>query len=417
MQKENRPNIVLLISDQQRWDSVGYVNPLVSTPNIDTLASKSQVFTTAIVQSPQCQPSRASLLTGRYPTAHKLWYNNMRLSPSEVTIGNLLRNAGYRTGYFGKMHISGSGTHIETAKHFGFDDAFLHEDWVAFTKDKTNARHERHRIRNEFYSPMATRTWTGSLTQRKGHHEDVVTDLATRFMQKSEPYFAVVGFYGPHPPYAAPMEFSNLYHMDDIPSLKCKALEGPKSAIEWCELKRQYYGMCSWIDDNVGTICKAAGDNTIIIYTSDHGDILGDHGLFSKGMYAYEGVVRVPLIVYIPGKQPKVYKHIVESIDIAPTILSELRLAIPRNIQGRNLFHKKREALSMIGADHRLRMVRLQNYKYWIYNQQEFLYDLTTDPEETNNLAIGKSDLLNMMRYHMINGLIRAEDPLEETLR
>ena len=123
--KHSKPNILWIITDQQRFDSVGYVNPFIKTPNIDRLASSGIVCNNAYVQSQQCQPSRASMLTGRYPSAHKVWWNQTPLSKSEKTIANYLEPT-YQTAYFGKMHFTTTGDSWDSSlAHFGFNHSFI----------------------------------------------------------------------------------------------------------------------------------------------------------------------------------------------------------------------------------------------------------------------------------------------------
>ncbi len=412
------PNIVLLLTDQHRHDAVGYVNPLVTTPHLDQLAAQSVNCTQAIVQSPQCQPSRASIFTGRYPTAHKVWWNGIAIPESERTLGNYLQAAGYHTGYFGKLHFDGQNGHAATAQHFGFANTFLYEDWgQSFAVQYANNKnHGLSLVEQEFHAPMDTETWTGRLTRTNLHHEEVITARALEFIATAQrPYFCVLGFHGPHPPYAAPDDFSGLYRVADMPvPNRCVPNHAGHvlSALEWQQLKVQYYGSVSWIDACIGRVLAALDYNTIVVFTADHGDILGEHGLFSKGLFAYDGVIRVPLLIKAPGLSPRTYSALFQSIDIVPTILDLCHLARPPGLQGRSLSQQwaglaNQWALSMIGYQSRLRMLRTSRYKYWIMDGQEWTFDLQVDPGELVNLG-GAADL----RYQLLRALIGAEDPL-----
>jgi arylsulfatase A-like enzyme len=184
----------------------------------------------------------------------------------------------------------------------------------------------------------------------------------------------------------------------------------------WRNLKAQYFGCVSWIDDNIGRILRHVDDNTVVVFTSDHGDILGDHGYFSKGLFAHEGNIRVPLLMRFPGKEPATYTHIVQSIDIAPTVMEFLGIKRKPKMQGRSLLKHldgnkpmNHWAFSCIGAKDRLRMVRTPRFKYWLYNQ-EYLYDLERDPGERENIASVHKDALAMMRLQLIKAMIKAED-------
>lgn len=411
----SKPNVLFLITDQQRSDSVGYVNGVVKTPNLDILASKSVVCTNAFVQSPQCQPSRASILTGRYPTAHRVWWNEIAISPNERTLANYL--SGYTTGYFGKLHFDG-GPHSKIARHYGFDHNFLMEDWQHWIAAKHLFNKGMSNVANEFYSPMSTNTWTGEFSQRTAHHEEIITDKAIEFIKNAAgPWYAMVGFHGPHPPYASPKEFNGLYPLAamSVPQQRVVTHSGHEmSDDDWRRLKKQYYGSISWIDDCIGRLLGAVNSNTIIVFTSDHGDILGDHGHFSKGMYAYDGVIKVPLLMMIPGMKHRFYHHLVQSIDILPTILNILGMAAPAGVQGSNLlagFESNSmvndHVVSMIGHSPRLRMIRTTTEKYWVCGDEEFSFDLISDPQENFNRQPTPE-----LRLKLLRALIACEDPL-----
>lgn len=421
----NKYNYLIIITDQQRHDAVGYVNPIIKTPNLDKLASKSTVFTHAFAQSPQCQPSRASIWTGRYPTAHKVWWNETFLSLNEQTIANLFRDAGYKTGYFGKFHVENADTPPKLARHFGFDDNYLMEDWAHFiTKpyQSTEAGYTQ-TVRNEFYGPMSNKTWTGSLSSKSLHHDEVITDNAIKFMQRCEdPYFLVVSYHGPHPPYAAPAEFSALYDKSAMttPSIRIPNLTGHMmNDEEWRELKVQYYGAISWIDDNIGRLLRQTKD-TVIVFLSDHGDMLGDHGHFSKGIYAYDGNTRIPMLIHIPNQKAAKYEHLVQSIDMFPTLCNLAKISVPGNVQGKSLLshlHAQStvnyEIVSMLCFIDRLRMIRTKEWKYWIVGRYEYLFDLNNDINECNNLVVDNKnpELLNHARFRLLKKLIECEDP------
>ena len=413
---KSRFNVLFIITDQQRHDAVGYINNQVLTPNLDKLASKSISFSKTFVQSPQCQPSRASIWTGRYPTAHKVWWNETPLSRSERSIGNYFNDDGYLTGYFGKFHVDHDPPehcHLR-AQRLGFNNLYLTEDWQASVNQS---------IASEFYEPMSNKIWTGQFSRRHLHHEDIITDNAIDFISNaSSPYLAVVSYHGPHPPYAAPFEFSNLYKSH---SFKNPTLDVPNqnnyvmSNDDWINLKVQYYGGVSWIDDNISRLLSAIDSNTVVVFTSDHGDILGDHGLFSKGLYAYDGNIRVPLLIYVPGFKSYRYDHLVQSVDILPTLLYLCGIQSNRGIQGVSLVDSMKNGsksnnyvLSMLCFMDRLRMIRTNKWKYWIAGNSEFLFNIEKDPGENENLVDINDKTLDNMRYLLLKALIKAEDPL-----
>jgi arylsulfatase A-like enzyme len=348
-----------------------------------------------------------------------MWWNETNLDLSERTIGNILKDSGYHTGYFGKLHFTGKGSHQDVAKHFGFDDSFLYEDWLGLL----NRQAKKSRVISEFFEILSKEPWVGKFSGREFHHEDVVTDKAIEFIlnsaQSPKPYFCVVGFHGPHPPYAAPPPYCDIYDPNSlsVPDLMGRTYSGHlMTPACWRALKSQYFGSITWIDDNIGRLLRNVDDNTIVIFTSDHGDILGDHGYFSKGVFAYEGNIRVPLLMRFPNVKPIVYNHIVQSIDIVPTILGAIGIDPHSGIQGLNLFNdfgsnnrRNAYAFSCIGYKHRLRMVRTDLYKYWVLND-EVLFNLRNDPGELRN--INNEDTINKMRGLLLRAMIAAEDPL-----
>lgn len=423
-----RPNVIIILTDQQRFDSVGYVSDFIKTPHLDRLSNQSVICTNAFVQSPQCQPSRASILTGRYPTSHKVLWNNTPLSTKEITIGNLFRDNGYNTAYFGKLHVDTEELLEPTriADIFGFTHSYLYEDWLTLISGKLHFNKSvRTKTSEEYFSPMRSPNWTGSISAREFHHEDVVTDQCISFLNDiQQPYFVIISYCGPHPPYAAPTEYSALYENIPltVPSTKVvNHLGHTLSDEEWLNLKRQYYGCISWIDSNIGKLLGVIGADDIVVFMSDHGDILGDHGLFSKGQYAYEGVVKIPLLIKSNQLRPGRYGHIFQSIDLFPTLASLCDIGIPSVVQGTSGvdYLNTRKAfnhytLSMFGYDPRLRMIRTPTYKYWIVNQEEHLFNLRDDPLELRNLAFDLQycDILSEFRKRLLMALIKSEDTI-----
>lgn len=420
----DKANVLIIMTDQQRSDAIGYIDPLVQTPNLNALAQRSTICTNTFVQSPQCQPSRASILTGRYPTAHKVWWNETQLPSTEVTIANIFKKAGYATAYFGKLHVDGTKDHTSVANHFGFSHTYLQEDW----QNMIGSRHETksNKVKQEFYGPMSKNTWTGTIADRTFHHEDIITDKAIQYLNGTPiPNLTIVSYYGPHPPYAAPLEFSKLYDKSTIkPPSKRNVpnfLGHVMTDEEWIDLKLQYYASISWIDDNIGRLLANVSKDTIVVFMSDHGDILGDHGYFSKGIYAYDGNIKIPMLISAPQLPHATYPHLVQAIDLLPTLLDLCGIKQYEGIQGsilseaiKNNRPHNEYVISMLCHALRLRMIRTQSYKYWIQGRQEFYYDLIADPTESNNLASDQSSYqkLSAARFALLKALINCEDPL-----
>lgn len=410
-------NVLILMTDQQRADSMGGAY----TPRLNEFA-RNCIVCNGFTQSPQCQPARCAFWTSRYPSTLRMWWNEMALPQSEQTLANLLRDVQYETAYFGKWHLDITD---DTLGHFGFDpqNSYLERDWRS---GKDLPKREAGLSRREYLQIMKTDAWASKLSSRSHQHDDIIAERAVRFMGSCDkPFLCAVGFRGPHPPYAAPPPFSEMHPPDGYDGPEAVTTYDGKvlTPKDWKLIKSQYYGCVSWIDDNIGRILDFVDrklPNTIVVFTSDHGDMLGDHGCFSKGLYAYEQVVRVPLMFRVPGIAARDYRHITQHIDVAPTVLDLLGQEIPPGMQGKSLvkaFHTGKKvndfAFSQVGYSPRLKMVRNGRYKYWIYGpDHEQLFDLKEDPGEITNLVQHRPMVLSNMRRNLLNSIIAAEDPL-----
>jgi arylsulfatase A-like enzyme len=294
----------------------------------------------------------------------------------------------------------------------GYDYWFTFADWVDLCKLlQQTSDTEIVTPHGEFSSIMKTKDWCGKLSRREMQHDEVITDKAIEYIRSADEFFAVVSYYGPHPPYAAPPPFSEMY---DPAEMTLPHTLGERTEEEWQQIKSQYYGCTSWIDDNIGRLLCEVSDDTIVIFTSDHGDILGDHGLFSKGYFGYEGNTRVPLIIRAPDMVNRTYEHISQHIDIAPTILTLLNQEVPQSMQGKSLLSSANSntsvneyALSMVGDDPKVKILRTGDTKYWLRGDDEWVYDLSGDPLELENIA----NELNLpsLRKTLIKAMIEAE--------
>lgn len=422
-----RHNLLFIVTDQQRHDAVGYKNDLVQTPNINRLASQSVICEQAVVQSPQCQPSRASFLTGLYPDKLHMWWNEIKLNPKYATIGNYLSNNGYETAYFGKLHIDGDGNYKQIAKHYGFDITYLSQDWIGLLQ--SSKQYAANIARHEFYSPMRMdrdislpqkylAPWTGKLSSNELHHEDVIVQNALKYLRDKKrsagPFACFISFHGPHPPYCSPPPYNDLYQFGDLPLpeiLSPTWFGQPLTKSDWHHIKSQYYGAIAWIDNYIGQLLQLIDlNNTIVIFTSDHGDILGDHGYFSKGIFTFEGNIRVPLLVKAPHIGHSIYHHTVQMIDLLPTVLSLMGVPNNTHLDGLDLSRDlttdkpvNQYSYSAISTLPRHYMIRSTRFKYNV-GQTESFYDLLYDPQESNDL-INRSDYtdhINQLRSDLI---------------
>jgi len=412
-------NVLIIMTDQQRADTLDGPN----TPGMNKLASQGVRFN-CFAQSPQCQPSRAAFWTGRYPSSLKLWWNEMSLPQNEQTLANMLCSIQYDTGYFGKWHLDKDST---TLGHFGFDplNSYLMEDWC---EGKDLPTRDAGVARREYLEIMKQKAWASKLSNRLYQHEDVIAEKAVKFMSKSKKlgrkFMCTIGFRGPHPPYTAPPPYCDLYDPASFSVPRdSKMYDGKKlTEDDWRIIKSQYYGNIAWIDDNIVRIMEYVdrkAPDTVVIFTSDHGEMLGDHGYFAKGLYAYDPTVAVPLVIRAPGFEARYYREITQHIDVVPTVLEMLGQERSPGIQGKSLVGAMKTgevvnqfALSMMGYEPRLKMIRNHRFKYWNYNGHEYLFNLIKDPDESSNKASTLPGPLSAMRLHMTNCLIGAEDRL-----
>ena len=349
-----RPNILFIMTDQHRWDCLGANgNELIQTPHLDALASDGANFTHFFVQAPVCVPSRVSFFTGRYPHSHKNRVNYTPLDRSEVLMQARLREVGYQTASVGKLHY-----HPPTAaeaKRTGFDFVELHDavspldpfsDYVAWRKQHDPQAHIGYRalaknvpdgknpFRQAIDEQFTETSWVGLRTR---HYIRQMTD-------DDQPFFLFCSFWKPHAPFEVPQPFDSLYDGVEIPlpdpvtleeimrlpvPLRLLILRGrpaydtDRTRLQW--MYRSYYGAISHIDREVGRILAAlaeagVAENTIVVFSSDHGDQLLEHGLMGKNCF-FEASVRVPFILRWPGQiRPGQHEELVESVDLVPTL-------------------------------------------------------------------------------------------------
>lgn len=327
----NKPNILILLTDQWRAQATGYSGDLnVETPNLDTLATMSVNFKNAVSGMPVCSPFRASLLTGQRPLTHGVFMNDVQLDTNAITISKVLAKAGYDTGYIGKWHLDGHGRLQNVPpgnRRQGFEFWKGNECTHNYNNSVYYANHDKER-----------KIWDGYDTFEQ-------TDAAIEYLNDPErtknPFFMVVSYGTPHAPYhTAPEAYRNRFDPENIVLRK----NVPDS------LKQQakkdlagYYAHIAALDDMVGKVInglKANNQlkNTIIVFTADHGDLLGSHGAYKK-QQPYEESARVPMLYYIPKKlkiAPGERDALMNSEDIMPTLLGLSNIPIPTTVEGIN---------------------------------------------------------------------------------
>jgi len=358
------PNLLWIMADQMRGDCLGCVgHPHVLTPNLDRLASHSAVFERAFAQAPICSPSRACLFTGRYVHEHGVWWNGVPFADEAPLLPELLREAGCHTGIVGKLHFA------PPERAFGFAHKELHEERL-LEGAGLDAYERMLGERGPAAGPRGATEWsdTGSgvgVCRLDESLEETrwVADRACRFLRErttAQPFFLFASFMRPHSPYNPLARFAELYADAQIAAPEFSREEWNQvpprvrataeswgwdrlTAADFAEIRRHYYALCSQVDDNVGRILAelerlGLDDSTIVVFCSDHGDFLGEHGLLFKE-HLYEGALHVPLLIRDPrrGGGPVRCPALVETIDVMPTVLDYLGLPVPEMVEGASL--------------------------------------------------------------------------------
>lgn len=424
MKNAGRPNILLLFSDQQRPDSLGcYGSPVAQTPALDNLAASGATFDNCYVQNPLCCPSRYSLLTGRYPHSHRVRANWYAPREGEESFAHRVSQAGYTTAAIGKMHL--------TPWHdlFGFDGRIIAESKFHITcpDDYERILNKHGRSRTELYdigSDEYVRQCTAvtSKVPQELHIDSFVGRSTCEYLERvQEPFVCFSSFLSPHNPYDPPEPYVDMYRPEDMPPRNMRANEvqtKPSEAYDYINTRLRwpfatdkiteeqrrmtwthYLATCSLIDDWVARIVdtlkrRGVYENTIIMYSSDHGDLLGDHGLVYKQCF-YEQSVRVPLIVNAPGRiVPRRIDEPVELMDLFSTICDYAEAEPGPGVQAKSLRpllenHPDRLPRQAAFAENYFgRMVRHREWKMVYYPCKPYgeIYNLDEDPNEQDNL-------------------------------
>jgi len=384
-----RPNLLFIMPDQLRAQALGCMgNPDVRTPNIDRLASQGVLLTNTFANTPVCCPARANILTGAYAHRNGMVANDLRLRESETTIAHSLRQAGWRTGFIGKWHLDGGarlpGFVPPGPRRHGF------EFWAANECSHTHFNTQYFRDTPE---PIPIRKF----------EPEAWTDLALDFIHQKDPrpYFLMVAPGPPHDPYRAPAEFAALY---DPARLAMRPNWQSQPGVPGREDLAQYYGMVTAVDQQIGRLLEAVDENTIVLLSSDHGDMLGSQGRRLKRKPWEEsihvpGAIRWPARVGPGRRSDAFFTH----VDFAPTLLGLCGVKAPRHMQGANLSRTitgtpDRAADSAFfqifgpyrgdGTEDAWRGVRTRRHMYARWASKPWvLYDLDTDPYEMRNLA------------------------------
>lgn len=465
----DRPNILLITSDQQHWSALGAINDRIRTPALDRLANEGTRFDRAYCPSPVCSPSRSSIITGQYPSQHGCWTIGVKLDEDVPTLGDYLQQQGYDTTLIGKAHFQPLASTEEqesiecmpTLRDLDFWRNF-HGPWYGFEHIEIARMHGNEHLVGQHYAiwmeergltnwPDYFNPWPPDPSVEKREHswdlpeefhytswtgERTVANIE-RAVGEGKPFFTWASFHDPHPPYIVPEPWASMYdpadmepgtlapgELDALPHHFALTQEESPDFSEWTEtdftnhgfhshlvdeahLRKDmavYYGMVSFMDDQIGRILKCldglgVADDTIVVFTTDHGHFLGQHGLFYKGAFHYEDLIRLPFIVRAPGKIPAgaVSNALQSLVDLAPTFLSASGAKTPGGMQGVSQWETwQGEAAArewaMVENRHQptklsLRTLVTDRYKLTVYrgSDEGELFDLLDDPGETRN--------------------------------
>ncbi len=483
MNENNRYNVLFITSDQQHWITMGYLNPEVKTPNLDKLVKHGTSFHRAYTVNPTCTPTRASWITGLYPSQHGAYSLGTKLMENVPTVGDQFQHAGYRSALVGKAHFQPlRGTeefssleayptlhdldfwrnfngpyygfdHIELARNH-VDEAHIGQHYAIWLEEKAPGKWRnyfaptpRDSSENSDF-PLSTRT-----SPSPGEAWDIPEELhynywiAERtnalmesFKENNSNFFLWASFFDPHPPYMVPEPYASMYNPDDVtvPELRegelddkppyfalsqqekpdfsefsepdGNSIHGAGSHLKPRSIKAKniatMYGMMTMLDTYIGVILDKLEElnllkKTLVCFTTDHGDLFGQHGLTKKAIHHYNDLLRVPLVASLPGVIPENKRSyaLQSSVDLAQTFLSIAGLPVPRTMTGideSSVWRGETESLRdhvTVENQHQPTTMNIRSYinnryKLTVYFNRDYgeLYDLRNDPGEYTNL-------------------------------
>ncbi|PRY20862.1 arylsulfatase A-like enzyme [Aliiruegeria haliotis] len=499
----DRPNILLITTDQQHFTALGTINPRIRTPNLDRLCREGTRFDRAYCPAPTCTPSRASIITGLYPSQHGAWTIGCGLPKDVPTVGEKLGAEGYTCALIGKAHFQPlAGDSLEkqpilrdldfwrgfNGPYFGFDhielcrnhadEPHVGEHYAAWMEDKGLKDWK------EYFQPVPGDTATKAPEMapgapywaRKGrswdlpqeyHYTTWIGERSCAFIDEKaaagQPFFLWTSFPDPHPPYTVPEPWASMYDPDDMEPGRLTAGEHDRNAPHFAKTQQEapdfdgwhdpheahgcashlypeddlkkdmatYYGMMSFLDREVGRILNrldelGIADNTLVVFTTDHGHFLGQHGLVAKGPFHYEDMLKVPFIVRWPSKVPagRVSDDIQSLLDLTPTFLEAATGRAPDDLQGvsqvgcwqGNEVAPRNHALCENRHNPAMPHVTTYvdaRYKISVYREGGHgeIFDLQTDPGEVRNLWNDPQHepLKRDLMHRMIQAILQSE--------
>ncbi len=430
-----KPNIIFVFSDQQRWDSLGcYGQKLPVTPNLDRLAAEGVRFENTFTCQPVCGPARAALQVGKWASQTGCFKNDIALPEHERTMAHYLSEAGYETGYVGKWHLASTGEKqnykikpVPPNLRGAYRDFWIASDVLEFTSHSYDGyMFDEKGDRREFTAGR--------------YRPDFLTDCALEFVNRphEKPFFLFLSYIEPHHQndhnrFEGPRGIRERFEEYETPG----DLSGTQG--DWRESYPDYLSCCWSLDQNVGRLREALEksgewDNTLLIYTSDHGCHFRTRNVEYKRS-CHDASLRIPLVVHGPGfRGGKVESNLISLLDLTPTVLEAGGVSAPPFMAGRSLQSLvscgsrewRSEVYAEISEDHIGRVIRTCKWKYsiWVPSEkswtsgsaasgsdkyyEECLYDLESDPHERNNMIRDpslqniRSELSELLISHML---------------
>ncbi len=483
--QKKRPNILFLCTDQQRGDSLNCTGASWAvTPNLDKLADEGALFRNCYVQNPVCSPSRASLFTGKYVANHGLHANGVPLPSHQVLFTRQLADAGYDCGMVGKQHLSPCDAwQTEPRQDDGYryfkwahgpNHRALENDYHAWLRSTHPDIYEtifpsKGANESTAYSNKASTGTPIDHVKKEAHYSHWVAECATEFIQHprkpDESFCLVANFFDPHHSFGAPDEFRDLINADAIPSpstRKDELANKPPEQLFYSEtsyagvapgftdytedqireIRAQYWAMIALVDFEVGRILEAleeAGlaENTIVVFSSDHGEMLGNHRQLLKGPQLYDDLTRVPLIARWPGyiTPGTVVEELVQWVDLPATFLDVAGCAPGAGVQGDSLIpllsneqsswrdwalSEYRDSGFTTDPQIMTTMLRHEQWKLIVWHgspatsgqRNGELYDLSNDPHELFNLFhdTNYAAVRRRLKLKLLDVMAEAED-------
>ena len=458
-----RPNFLIIYTDQQRWDALGVNgNPHIHTPHLDRLANESVNFDHCFVQNPVCMPSRLSFLTGQYPSTLGVTHMGVPVPEDTVTLPRLLAPYGYRSANIGKLHFQPHSNRDHRTHHppYGFDHLEIADEPGSY-EDAYRAWVRRLAPDQlPFISlgmPPMTEVWQQTMGVQDGidhpaerfpkhplparcrddmTHTAFVAQQTIEFMrqqaQTGQPFLCIAGIYSPHSPWVAPQRYFDIYDPATLPlpTLPPEA-DAQRSSQNFSDeelrLARQgYYGQVSEVDHHVGQLLAALdqlgiADETVVLFTSDHGEWLGEHLRYGKGYPAHDQCSRVPLLLRLPGHaaRARTDSGLTEALDVLPTILDLAAIQVPPHLQGCSLLPRlygDAPGLNAALTEHTgWKSLRTERFRYLLHSDgAELLYDLSAEWGDYRDVAAepAYATELAAVRHQLSHKLLAAERPL-----